>query len=528
MSAETLKNMQLNLVRYDRQYQYPSVYSNKVNRVTDVLSGTSHQFEWESGGNLMRHMNSDQNYDRRLWWTEDNRLQFVKDNGISGAYYQYDAGGDRTYKLLYHKTTGSLNGVQTDYYTLDDATLYVSPYLVVTPQGYTKHYYAENERITTQLGKYRFAVVDSCVAGDSLAPIKLQNAAQAFPTDSFPTPAPMFGYLHSLTNHPNTVSTLYFYHPDHLGSASWITNIYGRTIQHLYYLPWGEDFVNQKTTSFSSMYTFSAKERDSETGLSYFGSRYYSSDLSIWLSVDPMSDKYPSLSPYTYCADNPVKLTDPDGRWIPGLDEDYNITVTKEEGDDFNSFREFMGPGYSDEEIKNMFDDLQGDKINLTKSYGGVFQRMTNALNNAYGDPEFLDADNYNCWGAALNLTSGYELTKRTPYTSGSGIDTEDKFDELLTKFYTQVSPEMASVGKTVLRYGFTPDVAEHAAIYMGKDKSGNEYVFTKNGWRTPPAISTVGNMLAPGGYGVNCSIGSVNDNNCYGNGYYTSKQPKR
>ena len=60
-------------------------------------------------------------------------------------------------------------------------------------------------------------------------------------------------------------------------------------------------------------FTFSAKERDSETGLSYFGSRYYSSDLSIWLSVDPMSDKYASLSPYVYCADNPVKLVDPDG-----------------------------------------------------------------------------------------------------------------------------------------------------------------------------------------------------------------------
>ena len=64
---------------------------------------------------------------------------------------------------------------------------------------------------------------------------------------------------------------------------------------------------------FADYYTFSAKERDSETGLSYFGSRYYSSDLSIWLSVDPMSDKYPSLSPYTYCADNPVKLVDPNG-----------------------------------------------------------------------------------------------------------------------------------------------------------------------------------------------------------------------
>ena len=63
----------------------------------------------------------------------------------------------------------------------------------------------------------------------------------------------------------------------------------------------------------NSSYTFSAKEKDSETGLSYFGSRYYSSDLSVWLSVDPMSGKYPSLSPYVYCADNPVRWVDPNG-----------------------------------------------------------------------------------------------------------------------------------------------------------------------------------------------------------------------
>ena len=36
-------------------------------------------------------------------------------------------------------------------------------------------------------------------------------------------------------------------------------------------------------------FTFSAKEKDFETGLSYFGSRYYNSDLSVWLSVDPQS-----------------------------------------------------------------------------------------------------------------------------------------------------------------------------------------------------------------------------------------------
>ena len=74
--------------------------------------------------------------------------------------------------------------------------------------------------------------------------------------------------------------------------------------------------VNCQLSTVNWIYTFSAKEKDTETGLSYFGARYYSSDLSIWLSVDPMSDKYPSLSPYAYCADNPVKLVDPNGDTI--------------------------------------------------------------------------------------------------------------------------------------------------------------------------------------------------------------------
>ena len=60
-------------------------------------------------------------------------------------------------------------------------------------------------------------------------------------------------------------------------------------------------------------HTFSAKEKDSETGLSHFGLRYYSSDLSIWLSVDPMSDKYSYQSGYVYCGNNPIKVIDPNG-----------------------------------------------------------------------------------------------------------------------------------------------------------------------------------------------------------------------
>ena len=72
------------------------------------------------------------------------------------------------------------------------------------------------------------------------------------------------------------------------------------------------------------------KERDSETGFSYFGARYYDSDiLTGWLSVDPLADKYPGLSPYAYCAWNPVKLVDPDGRDFDKIinHEDKTITI---------------------------------------------------------------------------------------------------------------------------------------------------------------------------------------------------------
>ncbi|HNV95539.1 MAG TPA: RHS repeat-associated core domain-containing protein [Bacteroidales bacterium] len=65
-------------------------------------------------------------------------------------------------------------------------------------------------------------------------------------------------------------------------------------------------------------YKFTGKERDEETGYDYFGARYYDSDLSQWLSVDPMSDKHPDLSPYNYCTWNPVRFIDP-----LGLDTGY-------------------------------------------------------------------------------------------------------------------------------------------------------------------------------------------------------------
>ena len=75
-----------------------------------------------------------------------------------------------------------------------------------------------------------------------------------------------------------------------------------------------ENTDNQHHYYCTKIIPFIGKEKDSETGYCYFGARYYDSDLSgLFLSVDPMADKYPSLSPYAYCTWNPITLVDPIG-----------------------------------------------------------------------------------------------------------------------------------------------------------------------------------------------------------------------
>jgi len=67
------------------------------------------------------------------------------------------------------------------------------------------------------------------------------------------------------------------------------------------------------TTDYYTPYTFSAKERELETGYSYFGARHYDPNVSVWLSVDPMADILSWLSPYNYCELRPLRLIDPNG-----------------------------------------------------------------------------------------------------------------------------------------------------------------------------------------------------------------------
>jgi RHS repeat-associated protein len=119
---------------------------------------------------------------------------------------------------------------------------------------------------------------------------------------------------------------LYYFHSDHLVSSSLITDATGGIVQHLEYIPFGEVFIDERaaTSTWSTPYKFNAKELDEETGLYYYGARYYDPRTSVWISKDPLAEKYPNVSSYVYCLNNPVKLIDPNGKEIFFFKERFN------------------------------------------------------------------------------------------------------------------------------------------------------------------------------------------------------------
>ena len=126
--------------------------------------------------------------------------------------------------------------------------------------------------------------------------------------------------------------------------------------------------IPAETLSQSHRLCFIGKERDSETGFSYFGARYYDSDLMTgWLSVDPMADKYPNLSPYNYCAWNPIRLVDPDGKKIDSATVSQNIwNMVTPSSETYN------------EKFANVFNQLATDNTTLFSFEKWDNPRMSN------------------------------------------------------------------------------------------------------------------------------------------------------
>lgn len=322
-----------------------------------------HVYSYDKNGNLVyvntNRVMTDGHRDnsvgeRKLIWDEENRLLAVDDNGFVSNYW-YDADGERTVKTSGESDQVYVNGVFSGGSTnTAKFSLYVSPYLVANQGGrYTKHIYAGSQRIVSKVGDFasygsdprRIEYAGSETDGLSVDYKSKYTAQQQIIKDHytfFDVPyngtdnnnyADGEGFCcndgtleaaqakamrkvqsravaKSFKDPDNYENLQFFYHPDHLGSSSFITNLDGEVVQHIEYVPFGEVFIEERNNVWNTLYLFNAKEFDEETGMYYYGARYYDPRLSLWMSTDPMQEKYSHINTYCYAFNNPLNFVD--------------------------------------------------------------------------------------------------------------------------------------------------------------------------------------------------------------------------
>jgi len=127
-----------------------------------------------------------------------------------------------------------------------------------------------------------------------------------------------------------------FYIKDHLGNIRVTVDSDGDVLSYNDYYPFGLQMPGRSATSGvdNNLYKYSGKELDEENGLDwyYFGARYYDPVIGRFLSVDRFADKYPSMSPYQYAANNPIKFIDVNGDSVYIFGENGEYIATFDDG----------------------------------------------------------------------------------------------------------------------------------------------------------------------------------------------------
>jgi len=132
-----------------------------------------------------------------------------------------------------------------------------------------------------------------------------------------------------IASNPSPATNPYFYHSDHLGSSSLITNLAGTTVQHVEYVPSGEVLVEERNNIWNTSYLFNAKERDDmKTGLVLLLRArrvLLTQGLNLWISVDPLAEKYPQCK-VVMC----IVMHNPVQTWLTQDWEEEIITTKKQ------------------------------------------------------------------------------------------------------------------------------------------------------------------------------------------------------
>ena len=119
---------------------------------------------------------------------------------------------------------------------------------------------------------------------------------------------------------------------DHLGSVRRVLDANLNLVEQNDYYPFGKRIDDPEKLTADNIYRYNGKESLEIFGIPYsdYGARLFDSNIGRWLQTDPLAQDYPNISPYAFCANNPMNLIDPDGRIIRVFDYVDNERINYE------------------------------------------------------------------------------------------------------------------------------------------------------------------------------------------------------
>jgi RHS repeat-associated protein len=265
--ADDIVQSQSALPQRDTTYAWSYSYAGSQPHAATKIGDRS--YSYDASGNMLTWTHDQNGTRSKLEWDDAGRIESIFLNGHKHAY-TYDHAGTRAIK----------RGPQGE-------TVYVNRYFTIrNSQDGTKYIFVNGDRLVSK------------------------KMGQPGPGDAARDKAP-------------AEKELYFYHTDHLGGTAYVTDDGGKLYQHMEYLPFGETWAEEASNAQRTPYRYTGKELDEETGLYYFGARYYDPQTSMWPSTDPALGEYiagtgiyqnMNIAMYTYAALNPLRYIDPDGR----------------------------------------------------------------------------------------------------------------------------------------------------------------------------------------------------------------------
>ncbi len=128
----------------------------------------------------------------------------------------------------------------------------------------------------------------------------------------------------------------YYFHKDHLGNVVSVVDQHANIMEHTLYYPFGT-LIAENSASFQP-YKYNAKELERMHGLNWYDyhARQKMADLPGFTTMDPLCEKYYSISPYAYCANNPVNFIDPNGMDIYMLRDDGTMILALKNDDKYD------------------------------------------------------------------------------------------------------------------------------------------------------------------------------------------------